>query len=62
MAMRWLSEHMDLATEEQKARIELLKRRASDGQIEEGETGVIMLAPILPETDGEEDGSENENQ
>ena len=62
MAMRWLSEHMDLATEEQKARIELLKRRASDGQIEEDETGVIMLAPVLPETDGEEDGSENEKQ
>ena len=55
MAMKWLTEHMDLATEEQKARIALLKKKAEGNIIDEDNTGVLILADVLPD---EEDDDE----
>lgn len=43
-ALNWLADHMDLATEEQKARIAILKAKVSDGNDEEIEDDGFMDA------------------
>lgn len=43
-ALQWLADHMDLATEEQKARIAVLKAKVSDGNDEEIEDDGFMDA------------------
>ncbi|MBU5486486.1 terminase small subunit [Clostridium sp. MSJ-11] len=39
-ALKWLSEHMDLATEEQKARIEVLKSKVTGGNDNQSNEGI----------------------
>ena len=51
-ALLWLADRMDLATEEQRARIELLKRQ-TQGDVENEDTGIIVLAPTIKEEDEE---------
>lgn len=53
-ALAWLAEHMDIATEEQKARIALLKKQAEGNLVDEQNTGVIVLAPVLEEEEDAE--------
>lgn len=53
-ALQWLTDHMNMATEEQKARIEALKRQAKDDTADENNTGVILMPSVLPE-EGEPD-------
>ena len=57
MAMKWLTEHMDLATEEQKAKIAMYKKKAEGNSVDDDSTGVIVLADVLPD---EEDGDGTE--
>lgn len=63
-ALQWLSDHMDLATEEQKARIEILKAKTQSGEdlgeINKGITNIaeILKNPVenrrLPDSDGDD--------
>jgi uncharacterized protein YjcR len=47
----------ELATEEQKARIALIKKQASDGNTSDEETGIVLIADVIPDTeDGGVDG------
>lgn len=55
-ALLWLADHMDLATEEQRAKIELLKKQAQS-DIEEEDTGILVLKEVL-EDEGEENHME----
>lgn len=50
-ALDWLSEHMDMATEEQKARIAVLKKKVEHDTMDDDETGVVLLAPVMEVTD-----------
>lgn len=54
-ALLWLADHMDLATEEQRARIDLLKKQAQS-DIEEENTGIVMIMPTM---EGEEENEDN---
>ena len=51
-ALLWLADHMDLATEEQRARIDLLKKQAQS-DIEEEDTGILVLKTVLEDEDDE---------
>lgn len=53
-AIEWLSAHMGMATEEQKARIALYKKQAEGNTMDDGNTGVIVLAPVLEESEEDE--------
>lgn len=48
-ALKWLADHMDMATAEQRARIEVLKRKASGG---DQETALEKLDKVLAEIKG----------
>ncbi len=48
-ALEWLTEHMDMATEEQKARIQVLKRKATGGNQEDA---LEKLDKVLAEIKG----------
>lgn len=50
-ALEWLTAHLNIATEEQKARISVLQSQAKDTSTVAGETGVIMMPDILEEGD-----------
>lgn len=55
-AMDWLANHMNMLTEEQKARVAVLKKQAEGNIVDENNTGVIVLSPVLPDAeDGEDD-------
>ena len=60
-ALEWLANHMDLLTAEQRARIELYKKQTNGTDTEDEDTGVVILPPILPDTDDGviEGGGEN---
>ena len=49
-ALDWLTDHMNMATEEQKAKIAALRAKVIDDD-EEEETGVVMIAEVLEEGD-----------
>ena len=51
-ALLWLAEHMDMATEEQRAKIDLLKKQAQS-DIEEEDTGILVLKEVLEDEDEE---------
>jgi phage terminase small subunit len=61
-ALEWLANHMDLATAEQKARIKVLEKQAGANDNEDDETGVVILSPVIEDTEdgviegGGEDG------
>ena len=59
-AFDWLAAHMDLLTEEQRARVALLRKQAEDGNGDDKETGVVMMVPALD--DETESGEVNEQQ
>ena len=49
-ALRWLSDHMDLATEEQRARIDKLRAeaaRAKEMDVDRDEVGVVMIPEVM---------------
>lgn len=52
-ALAWLSDHMDLTTEEQKARIAVLKKQAWQ-ESEDDETGIVEIAQILEDEDDDD--------
>lgn len=52
-ALEWLAQHMDLLTAEQAARVAVLRKQV-ENNVDESETGVVELAPILD--GGGEDG------
>lgn len=54
-ALLWLADHMDMATEEQRAKIDLLKKQAQN-DVDEEDTGVIMIMPTM---EGEEENEDN---
>lgn len=51
-ALLWLADHMDMATEEQRAKIDLLKKQAQS-DIEEEDTGILVLKEVLKDEDEE---------
>lgn len=51
-ALDWLTAHMNMATEEQKARIAAYKAKTIDTDNED-ETGVVLIADVLPEEEEE---------
>lgn len=51
-ALDWLTKHMGMATEEQKAKIALLKKQAESNSFNEDETGIVEIAPVLPDEEG----------
>jgi phage terminase small subunit len=46
-ALEWLADHMSMATEEQKARIAVLKKQSQQGAIPDGMTGVVFMPPVM---------------
>ena len=49
-ALRWLGDHMDLATEEQRARIDKLRAeaaRAKEMDVDRDEVGVVMIPEVM---------------
>lgn len=61
-ALQWLSDHMDMATEEQKARIELIKAQANKANENDvpkgGITFQILPASSIPKEENNEDNSD----
>ena len=51
-AMEWLSNHMDMATAEQRARIKVYEKQAKDGVIPTGQTGVVLIPPVMADPEG----------
>ena len=45
-ALKWLAEHYDLMTEEQKARVNLMNKQAGNETADHEDTGVIMLQEV----------------
>jgi uncharacterized protein YjcR len=50
-----LHKDWDMATEEQKARIEALKKQAGNGQVNTENTGIVLMPDILPEDGGHDE-------
>lgn len=48
-ALDWLAAHMDLLTDEQRARVAVLRKQAEGNTVNDADVGVIELAPVLPE-------------
>lgn len=55
-ALEWLTAHLSMLTEEQRARIAVLKKQAEGNAIEESSTGVIEIIAVMPD---EECGDDN---
>jgi uncharacterized protein YjcR len=50
-----LHKNWDMATEEQKARIEALKKQAGNGPVNTENTGIVLMPDILPEDGGNDE-------
>lgn len=57
-ALDWLAAHMDLLTEEQQARVAVLRKQAESNTVNDADVGVVELAPVLPD-DEDEGGDHN---
>ena len=55
-ALNWLADHMDLATDKQKAEIELLRARIGDDSTDAGDDGFIDALNAASEVWNDESG------
>lgn len=53
-AIDWLADHMNLLTEEQRARVAVLRKQAEGNRINDVDVGVVELAPVLPDEEAGE--------
>lgn len=54
-ALNWLADHMNLATEEQKARIDTMRARAMQSGVADGENEDLEIEIYMPEKESEDD-------
>lgn len=54
-ALNWLADHMNLATEEQKARIDVMRARAMQSGVADGENEDLEIEIYMPEKESEDD-------
>ena len=48
-ALDWLAAHMDLLTDEQRARVAVLRKQAEGNTVNDADVGVVELALVLPD-------------